>query len=71
DLKTALGGIREARGCLELLGRLEGELQDAPAVNVTVSPEWGIMREIIVGALESYPDAKRAVAQALLTHAGG
>ena len=30
DLRTALGGVREARGCLELLGKLAVALQEAP-----------------------------------------
>ena len=34
DLRTALGGVREARGCLELLGKLAVELQGAPPKNI-------------------------------------
>src|SRR5207248_6818719 len=34
DLKTALMGVREARGCLELLGKLMGELDDRPVTNI-------------------------------------
>src|SRR5688572_392949 len=37
DLKTALMGVREARGCLELLAKLLGELDERPQVNVLVS----------------------------------
>ncbi len=64
DLRTALGGIREARGCLELLGRLEGELEP-PTVNLVVSPAWLELRRRILGALEPYPEARLAVAEAL------
>ncbi len=75
DLRTALGAIREARGCLELLGKLAGELQDAPAVNVFVSAEWLQVQAIILTALEPHIDAKLAVAAALADtrghHAGG
>src|ERR671913_2643141 len=39
DLRTALGAIREARGNLELLAKLLGELDERPVVNVDVSPE--------------------------------
>ena len=34
DHRNALGAIREARGCLELLGKLAGQLQANPAASV-------------------------------------
>ncbi len=71
DLRTALGGIREARGCLELLGRLEGELPDAPTVNVILSPEWAALRGVMLTALRPYPEAHHALARALEPYAGG
>ena len=40
DLRTAVSAIREARGCVELLGKLAGQLKDAPTVNILVSAEW-------------------------------
>ena len=68
DFRTALGGIREARGCLELLGRLEGELEP-PTVNLIVSPAFIELRSRLLRALEPYPKARQAVAEALI-HAG-
>jgi hypothetical protein len=65
DLRTALGAIREARGNLELLAKLLGELDDRPTVNVLISPEWLELRTVIVGALEPYTDARRAVLRAI------
>ncbi len=65
DLRAALGAIREARGCLELLGKLAGELQDAPTVNVFVSAEWLEIQAVILTALEPHADARFAVADAL------
>ena len=65
DLRTALGAIREARGNLELLARLLGELDDTPTVNVLVSPQWLGVRAAILGALEPHPAARVAVAAAL------
>ena len=50
--RTALSAIREARGNLELLAKLLGELDDRPTVNVLISPEWLELRTVIVGALE-------------------
>ncbi len=65
DLRTALSGIREARGNLELLAKLSGELDERPQVNVLVSLEWLELRAVIVTALESYPDARGSVLRAL------
>jgi hypothetical protein len=65
DLRTALGAIREARGNLELLAKLLGELDDGPTVNVLVSPEWLELRAVIVTALEPYTDARGAVLRAI------
>jgi hypothetical protein len=65
DLRTALAAISQARGNLELLGKLAGELDERPVVNLNVSPEWLELRAIIVGALEPHPEAHRAVLRAL------
>ena len=65
DLRTALQGVREAKGCLELLARLQGELQEQTTVNVLVNPQWITLRTVILEALDGYPEARQAVAQAL------
>ncbi len=65
DLRTALAAISQARGNLELLGKLAGELDERPQVNLTVSPQWLELRAVIVGALEPHPAAHRAVLRAL------
>jgi hypothetical protein len=65
DLRTALAAISQARGNLELLGKLAGELDERPVVNLNVSPEWLELRAVIVGALEPHPAARRSVLRAL------
>ena len=65
DWRAATGAIREARGCLELLGKLAGELNEGHTVNVIVSPQWVELRTTIVQALESHPEAKLSVLKAL------
>jgi hypothetical protein len=65
DLRTALAAISQARSNLELLGKLAGELDERPVVNLNVSPEWLELRAVIIGALESHPAAHRAVLGAL------
>ena len=65
ELSTALRAIREARGNLELLGKLAGELQDGPTVNLYLSPEWLELRSLIVAAVEPFPEARGSILQAL------
>src|SRR5215211_7078544 len=64
-LRTALAAISQARGNLELLGKLAGELDERPVLNLTFSPEWLELRAVIVGALEPHPAAHSAVLKAL------
>jgi hypothetical protein len=65
ELRTALSAIREARGNLELLAKLLGELDERPMLNLNISPEWLELRAVIVGALEPYSEARGAVLSAL------
>ena len=65
DLRAALGAIREARGNLELLARLLGELKEGPTVNVLVSPAWLSLRTVILRALEGFPEARLKLSQTL------
>src|SRR5215203_1618150 len=71
DLRTALAAISQARGNLELLGKLAGELDERPVVNLNVSTEWLQLRAVIVGALEPHPAAHRAVLKALKSASNG
>jgi hypothetical protein len=58
-----LGAIREARGNVELLAKLLGELDERPVVNVMlIDPK---VRDAIVRALTPYGEARLAVANAL------
>jgi len=65
DLRTALSAVREARGNVELLAKLSGELDERPVVNLNVSPEWLELRTVIVGALALHPDARESVLRAI------
>ena len=66
DLRTALLGIREARSCIELLAEMEGEINRNPQINVLVAPEWIEVRTVLLRALQSHPEARQAVAAALV-----
>jgi hypothetical protein len=67
DAKTALMAIREARGVLDHLSRLE-ERQggNAAAIPLVDSPEWHRTRAAIISALADHPEARIAVAEALI-----
>jgi transposase-like protein len=69
ELRVALTAVREARGNLELLAKLLGELQAQPTVNVLVaSPEWTATRARLIAALGPYPEARAAVLEAIREH---
>lgn len=68
DLRTALAGVREARGCLDVLLEVEGELDRRAQVNVLVAhPEWLAIRTAIMDALTRHPAARQDVLSALAT----
>lgn len=70
-LTVALQAIGEARGCLELLAKLLGELQDGPTtVNILISPEWQRVRGVLLQAVQPYPAIKTVIAAALLSLEG-
>jgi len=70
DYRTALYGIRELTRNIALRAEMAGELSRQPQVNILVNPQWVEMRTLLLGALEPYPEARAAAAQALL-EAGG
>ena len=65
ELRTALSAIKEARGNLELVGRITKELDERPTLNLYMNPEWLELRAVIVGALEHRREAREAVLRAL------
>lgn len=66
DYKTALAGVREARACIELLLEVEGELDRRNVTNIIVNPQWIAIRGVLITALQDHPDARLAVADALV-----
>jgi hypothetical protein len=63
DRRTALSAIREARGNIELIAKLLGELRESQVINI--NPQWIELRTLIIRALEPYPEAKSNVVKAL------
>jgi hypothetical protein len=70
DHKTALSGIGQARGCLELLLEVEGRVDRRPTVNLLILPEWLAVRTALLEALHPYPEARAAVAERLAAFNG-
>ncbi len=65
DYRTALMGIREARGCVETLMEVEGELDRRGVVNVIVNPQWIAIRDTLFEALQDFPEARQKAAAAI------
>ncbi len=65
DLPTALRAIREAKGCLELLAKMQGELQQEGTTNIHIHPSWVEIRTTILQALTPYPEARVMLAEVL------
>jgi len=57
DYRTALTAIREARGCLEVLAKLSGELNDNPTINILLNPQYIEFRALVINVLDEYPEA--------------
>ena len=66
DIRTALAGVREARSTLELLLEIEQRIDRRPTVNLLLAPEWLAVRSTLIQVLGPYPEARQAVAAALV-----
>lgn len=71
DYRTALQGIREARGCIELLAEMENQLNRGDTINIIIAPQWIELRTVLLTALQGHPDALQAVSGALASIEGG
>ena len=54
---------------IELQAKLLGQIQEGTTVNVAILPEWHALRSLVLDALAPYPDARRAVVEALQRNA--
>ena len=67
DYRTALTAIREARGCLEILAKLSGDLNDSPTINILLNPQYIEFRALVINVLDEYPEAKLTLINKLET----
>ncbi len=63
--QPAVSALKEARSCLELTGKLIGELKTGHTYNLIYNPEFIQVRHQIYDALLPYPEARQAVVNAL------
>jgi len=66
DHRIALSSLGELRKQTELYSELTGELDRSTHIELRTSPEWVNVRELIFTALRPFPEARIAVAKALL-----
>lgn len=65
DSRTALQGIARIKDLIELLMKVNGELEQKTEINIISGPVWIETRTVILNALQPYPDARAAVVRAL------
>jgi hypothetical protein len=66
DLRAALQAVRELTRLCELVARLRGEIREGMTINLFQAPEWISVQRRVLDALAGYPEARFAVARALL-----
>jgi hypothetical protein len=66
DHRIALQSLGELRKQTELYSELTGELDRSTHIELRTSPDWINVRDILFSALKPYPEARIAVAKALL-----
>ncbi len=62
---AATGAIKEARSSLELIAKISGELKTGTTINLTYSPQWTELRQVLITTLEPYPEIRDRVVLAL------
>ncbi|MGZ4865462.1 MAG: hypothetical protein ACXV39_12650 [Halobacteriota archaeon] len=65
DRKTALMALQTEIKQLDLIAKVTGQLDEAPSVNLLVSPEYLTLKQVVVTALSDYPEARLEVSDAL------
>ncbi|MGV8125847.1 MAG: hypothetical protein ACP5PV_01375 [Methanothrix sp.] len=77
DIKTALLGLEKALKCLELMAKINGQIQEQnininlQQVSIYQSPEWSKVGAALADLLSPYPELRREVAGRLLELARG
>ncbi len=67
----ALKAVDRIQKQIELQAKLLGDLDDRPAINILIAPEWLAARSAMLEALRPYPEARVAVAERLAALGAG
>jgi hypothetical protein len=70
DSPSIAAAIREVRSCIELCAKLEGQIQENTVINVINLPQWQVLQQVLITALEDFPEARLAVADRLAHYTG-
>lgn len=62
---AAIMAVKEARGNLELLAKMVGELDERPQVNIMASPQWVSIQAIMLEMTGDDPERRRQLADRL------
>jgi hypothetical protein len=65
EFSLTVQAAREIRSCIELLAKVGGQIQENTVINIVNQPEWTIVQNVLMLALEDHPAARIAVARAL------
>lgn len=65
NLRDAHNFVGDTLRQIELEGKILGQIQDQPTINILINPEWIELKTLIVTALKPYPEALEAVRNAI------
>jgi hypothetical protein len=65
DMRAAIAALQCEVSQLALMGKLTGQLNDAPQVNFLLNPEFVRLKQILIKTLEPFPEARVRLSEAL------
>ena len=65
SFREAVSAIKEARSNLELTAKLVGQIKTGTHINLTYSPQYVELRQVLVNTLQPYPEVREKVVEAL------
>ena len=66
DMRAAIQALQCEVSQLSLMGKLTGQLSDAPQVNFLLNPEFVKLKQILIKTLEPYPEARLRLSEQLM-----
>lgn len=63
--QPAVSALKESRNCLELIGKLLGEIKTGNTINIHYNPQWLTLKNAIYESLSDYPEARYKLVERL------